>query len=141
MEVWQIWCVFGLLLLILEMFTPALFFLNLALAAFFTAILAYFGISYIVQTVFFALISSLLILFLRPFLVSKLRSNNSQTGIGAKYIGHEAKVIKEVTKTSGRIALYGEDWDARTLNDEVIPVDSVVNIIKNDSLILFVEKL
>lgn len=140
MEIWQIWCVFGLFLLILEMFTPALFFLSLAFAAFLTAIFSYFEITYVSQSIIFALSSILLIVFLRPFLLSKIKTNNSQTGIGAKYIGHEAKVIEDVTSTSGRISIYGEDWNARTLNEEVIPVGSVVKIIKNESIIMFVEK-
>lgn len=140
MEIWQIWCVFGLLLLILEMFTPALFFLNLAFAAFFTAIFAHSGVTFISQTIVFSITSVLLIIFLRPFILLKIKTNNAQTGVEAKYIGHEAKVINEITKTSGRISIYGEDWNARTLNGENIPVDSVVKIVKNESLIMYVEK-
>lgn len=141
MEVWQIWCVFGLLLLILEMFTPVLFFINLSLAAFLTAIFAYSGMHFMSQTVTFAVMSVILIIFLRPLMVDKIKPKNSFTGIQGKYIGHDATVVKEVTVNDGRIALYGEEWNARSLNNETIPVGAVVKIKNNDSLIMYVEEV
>ena len=45
MEMWQMWAVAGAVLVILEMFTPAMFFLNLALACFGVAAAA-FSVSY-----------------------------------------------------------------------------------------------
>lgn len=140
MVVWQVWCAAGILLLIIEMFTPALFFLNLAVAAFISAIFAYYGFSFIVQTIVFAIVAALLILFLRPLMLSKIKHKSQETGMNDKYIGKVAKVVKEITNDSGRIAIYGEEWDARTCNDEVIPVGTNVIINSNESIIMYVEK-
>ena len=38
------------------------------------------------------------------------------------------------------ISIYGERWEARVENDEVIPAGSDVRIVRNESLIIFVEK-
>ncbi len=140
MEIWQIWCICAFVLLILEMFTPTLFFLNLSLAALVVSVFSYFGFSFIAQAVMFTIISISLIAFLRPLLVKKINGKDKQTGISAKYINNIATVVNEVTELSGRIAIYGEEWDARSMNDEVIPVGSKVKIVKNESLIMFVEK-
>lgn len=138
---WQIWCIAGILLLILEMFTPAVFFINLAFAAFITAIFAQSGASVLAQSFVFSVFSLIFIIFLRPLMVNRIRTRNFLTGINGKYIDHEAKVVKEVTREDGRIALYGEEWNARALDDEVIPVGSIVKIKSNDSLIMYVEKI
>lgn len=141
MEIWQIWCSIGLILLLLEMFTPALFFINLAIAAFFSAIFAYLGYSFLTQTIVFSILAILCISFLRPFMLQKIKNNGKKTGIEDKYIGHQAKVVHDVTATSGRIALYGEEWDARSVNDDLIPQGSFVKILKNESLIMYVESV
>lgn len=141
MDVWQIWCIAGIILLILEMFTPAMFFINLSIAAIITAIFSYFDASFLVQAIVFSICSLILIVFLRPFMVKIIKTKNGSTGISGKYIEHEAKVVKEVTKNDGRIALYGEEWNARSINDDVIPVGSMVRIKSNDSIIMYVEMI
>ncbi|MDD3237043.1 MAG: NfeD family protein [Candidatus Gastranaerophilales bacterium] len=141
MEIWQIWCIAGIVLLIIEMFTPVMFFLCLAVAAFVTAIVAAIGFSVMFHSIAFAVATILLILFIRPYLLSKFNNNDKQTGIEAKYIGKNATVIAPVTKSSGRIAIYGEEWDARTDYDCTIEPDSQVKIISNDSIVMKVEPL
>ncbi len=140
MEIWQVWCVVAFVLLILEMFTPTLFFLNLAIAALAVSVIAYFNVEFVLQAAIFLFVSVGLIVFLRPLLMKKLSSNGAQTGIKEKYINNIATVVKEVTKQDGRIAIYGEEWNAKTMGDEVIPIGSRVKIIDNESLIMFVER-
>lgn len=138
---WQMWCLIGLILLIIEMFTPTLFFLNLAISAMFTAIAAYFGIPFIWQTIIFSIFSIMLVIFIRPIMISKIKNNNGKTGIESKYINQTATVVSEVTAHKGRISIYGEEWDARSINNETIPVSSFVKIIRNESIIMYVESI
>ena len=43
---------------------------------------------------------------------------------------------------SGIITLYGERWEARlSESEEEIPENTEVKIVKNDSLIMYVEKI
>ena len=58
-----------------------------------------------------------------------------------KYIGRIAKVTETVTSNKGIVSIYDERWTARSQNGEEIPVDSEVKIVRNESLILFVEKI
>lgn len=141
MVLWEIFAIAGLAFLILEMIVPSMFFLNLALAGFVTEIVALFVKGWIILTFIFVVLSILSILLLRPILIKQKESKEKETGMEGKYIGQIVKVIEPVTKFSGAITIYDERWEARTDSDETIPVGSEVRIVKNESLVLTVEKL
>lgn len=136
---WQMLCVVGVAFVILEMFTPSMFFLNFALAAFITAIASLFTLNYFTLVLVFFMFSFISFVFLRPILLRK-NSKDTETGIEGKYIGKVAKVIEEVSKDRGVITIYGERWEARSLDEQIIPVGDDVKIVNNDSLVMFVEK-
>lgn len=140
MEYWQLLIVSGIVFIIIEIFTPAMFFLNLALASFLTAILAFFILDWNILIPVFAISSLAFLLFLRPILV-RTKKNGEKTGVEEKYIGKIAKVTDTVTSTAGVISIYNERWEARSNNGEEIPVGSEVKIIRNESLLLYVEKV
>ena len=141
MVLWEIYAISGLAFLILEMVVPSMFFLNLAFAGFITAIIALFIKSWIVLTFIFVILSILAILLLRPILVKQKEAKEKETGMEGKYIGQIVKVIEPITKYSGAITIYDERWEARVESDETIPAGSEVKIIKNESLVLIVEKI
>lgn len=141
MVLWEIYAISGLAFLILEMVVPSMFFLNLAFAGFITAIVALFIKSWIVLTFIFVILSILAILLLRPILVKQKETKEKETGMEGKYIGQIVKVIEPITKYSGAITIYDERWEARVESDETIPAGSEVKIIKNESLVLTVEKI
>ena len=141
MVLWEIYAISGLAFLILEMVVPSMFFLNLAFAGFITAIIALFIKRWIVLTFIFVILSILAILLLRPILVKQKEAKEKETGMEGKYIGQIVKVIEPITKYSGAITIYDERWEARVESDETIPAGSEVKIIKNESLVLTVEKI
>lgn len=139
MQHWQFLVIAGVVFLIIEMLTPVLFFLNLALACFITAVLAFFVFDWNVLIPAFVVFSAIFLLFLRPLLI-KTRTNGQKTGMDEKYVGKIAKVTETVTKTSGLVSIYDERWTARTETDEEIPVGAEVKIIRYEDLILYVKK-
>lgn len=139
MEIWQILAICGVGFIILEMFTPSMFFLNFALSAFITAgVSLFFKEPYILAIIFFVL-SFISFIFLRPVIMKRF-NKEKETGINSKYIGQVAKAEEEITSNSGVISIYGERWDARSENGETIPTGSEVKIIRNESIIMYVEK-
>ena len=140
MLVWQFLCVIGIAFVILEIFTPSMFFLNFALAAFITAGISLITLNKFALVLAFFLLSFLSFAFLRPILLRR-NSKDTETGMEGKYIGKTAKVTEEVTAERGVITIYGERWDARCENGEVIPAGAEVKILRNDSLIMFVAKI
>lgn len=138
---WQFLCVVGIAFVILEIFTPSMFFLNFALAAFITAGITLITLNKFALVLAFFLLSFLSFVFLRPMLLRR-NSKETETGIEGKYIGKTAKVIEEVGANGGVITIYGERWEARTQDcGETIPIGTEVKILKNDSLIMYVTKV
>ena len=140
MLVWQFLCVIGIAFVILEIFTPSMFFLNFALAAFITAGISLITLNKFALVLAFFLLSFLSFAFLRPILLRR-NSKDTETGMEGKYIGKTAKVTEEVTAERGVITIYGERWEARTEKGEVIPAGAEVKILRNDSLIMYVTKI
>ena len=141
MVLWEIFVIAGLVFLILEMLVPSMFFLNLAIAGFITAVTAVWISDWIILTILFVILSVLSILFLRPLLIKNKKDKGHETGMEAKYIGKIVKVTEPVSKYSGAITIYDERWEARYEGDEEIPTGSEIRIIRNESLVMYVEKL
>lgn len=139
MDYWQILIVAGVIFLIIEIFTPMLFFLNFAIACFITAIIALFIIDLNYLIPIFVIFSAIFLLFLRPILV-KSKNGDKKTGVEEKYIGKTAKVIETVTSNSGVVSIYDERWNARSDSGEEIPAGEETIIVRNESLILYVKR-
>lgn len=141
MEFWQIFSIMAVVALILEIVVPSAFFLNFAFAGIVIAIISFWVQSWNVLIISFIVLSLLSIWLIRPILLRKKEGKDYKTGLDGKYIGKTAKVINTVTKNSGAITIYDERWEARSVGDDEIPSGSEVRIVRNDSLILYVEKL
>ena len=139
MSLWQIWCIAGVIFCITEMFTPAMLFLNLGFACFASAIIAFFGIAFVWQVAVFGVFSAIFLIWLRPYLLKQKTPETPETI--EMYIGKTAKVLEKITTSSGKIAIFGEEWQAKSINDEEFEIGSEVKIVKNDSIIMFVEKV
>lgn len=140
MQYWHLLIITGVVFIIIEIFTPVMFFLNLALACFLTAVLAFYVSDWNILVPVFVVFSLIFLLFLRPILVKK-RTKDQITGVEEKYIGKIAKVSDTITSNSGVISIYNERWEARSNLGEEIPIGAEVKIVRNESLVLFVEKI
>ena len=135
---WQLWCIAGVVFFIIEMFTPVLFFFNLALACFIAAICAAFGLMPVVQVIIFAVFSVIFLIWLRPVLIQ--RKNAAENETENMYIGKTAKVIKTVTKDGGRIYIFDEEWPAVSLNEnDVFNEGEFVIIEKTENMLMYVK--
>lgn len=138
MTVWELLVIAGIGFVILELFTPSMFFLNFALAAFLTAIVSLYTTKMITLVLIFFILSFLSFVFLRP-LILRRNKKDTETGVNDKYIGRTAKAVGEVTSNSGTISIYDERWNARSEDGSSIPAGSDVVIVRNESLIMFVK--
>lgn len=143
MTYWQIFLVVAIVAFVLEMFTPAMFFLSIAVAALITAIAAlwYTDIHGLIITC--SVLSVLILLVIRPMMKKFMHEMPKSVDFNSEYIGKIVKVTEEITNTVGAIAVYGERWDARLANPdaEPIPAGAEVKIVRNESIVLYVEKV
>ena len=138
---WQIILCVGFAFLILEMFTPSMFFLNFAIAAFICALLSLLTSNLTILIVTFSILSVVLMFTLRPLLMKKAEDKKLNTGMESKYVGKIAKAIEDIDKNKGAISIYDERWQARNVGDGVIEAGAQVEIVSYDSLIIQVRKL
>ena len=139
MVLWQLLAICGIAFLILEMFTPSMFFLNFSLAAFICSVLSVYTKNLYVLAIAFFVFSFVSFIFLRPIIMNRF-NKSKETGMNSKYIGQVAKADEEITASSGVISIYGERWDARSENGSIIEKGSEVKIVRNESIIMYVEK-
>ena len=140
MVLWQIWGIAGIILLITEIFTPALFFLNLAFAAILVSVATYFGLPAIWQIPAFAVLSVVLLVFLRPLLL-KIKKTEDNTTVQATYVGKAATVVEKITGNSGRITIYGEQWNAISEDGSEIEEGKLVVIVAQSDLTMTVKTI
>jgi membrane protein implicated in regulation of membrane protease activity len=97
------------------------------------AIAAGFTDSLVVQVVVFAVVSTALILTVRP-IARRARSQPPSLSSGVDALrGKTAIVLERVDATSGRIKLAGEEWSARTLGgDDAYEPGSQVSVVEID---------
>ena len=138
---WQIFLCAGLAFLILEMFTPAMFFLNFAISAFVCAVLSLITSNIPTLVVVFCVLSVILIFTLRPLLMRKNKDEKLNTGMESKYVGKTVKVIEDIDNKSGAVTIYDERWQARNLDEGTIPAGETVKIESYESLIMYVRKV
>ena len=138
---WELFAIAGVIFLILEILVPAVFFLNLAIAAFLTALMSLVITDFVTLVLTFVVLSLFCILLLRPIVLKNKQTQDKKTGLEGKYIGKIARVIEPVNKFKGAITIYDERWEARYDGDEEIPAGSEIRIVRNESLVMYVEKL
>ena len=136
------WIIASLIFAFIELLAPTMFFLHLAAGALITAIVAYFGANLTIQIAVFIVISLISLLFVRPIFMKK---KEQKTELEEQYIGKTAEVIEEIgtegTDKIGKIKVYDEIWNAKSINDCPISTGKFVKIAKIDSLTMYVEKI
>jgi membrane protein implicated in regulation of membrane protease activity len=136
MLLWQVFLICAMVFILIEIFVPMFFFLNFAIGCIITAGIAMSYENVQVLILLAIIVSALSLAFLRPLLI---KQRKSETGVEDKYIGKVVKVIEPINANGGAITIYGERWSAKS--SEEIPAGVDVKIIRNDSLVFYVEKI
>lgn len=134
------WLVVFILLILIELATMGLttiWFAGGAVAGFVASML---GVNVVIQATAFFAVSILLLFFTRPFAVRYINSNKTKTNVDG-LIGQEALVLEEINniRETGCARLEGKEWTARSMNDTVIPKDTVVTVERIEGVKLIVK--
>ena len=144
MDVYQIWLVVAIVLVILEIMTAGFGVICFAIGAVFSALVAGLGGSITWQIMVFAVVSLLTFVFLRPVVIRFLdkKSKDVKTNADA-VIGRKGIVSERIDSAqhTGRVAIDGDDWKAISEDGSVIEKGAEVKIVKLDSIILTVKQL
>ncbi len=137
------WAIIGILLIIIEIFSPSFFAASLAIGAFAASISAFFNGSLEIQLSFFSFFSVLSVFFVRPLGKKYLYSVKDVKTNADALIG-KIGVIKETIAGKndiGRVAIDGDAWQCKSLDGERIEVGEKVVVEKRESIILTVKQI
>lgn len=136
------WLIIGVALIILEVFTPSFFAASLAIGAFAAAILAYFDASLAWQMGIFSAVGLASVFFVRPLATKYLYSTEDVKTNADALIG-KIGIIKEKIKDGnlGRVAIDGDEWQCRSMEEMSLSVGQKVRVIDRESIILTVEPI
>jgi len=143
MEIYQIWLIAAIVLVIVEICTAGFGSICFAIGAAFSALVAGLGGNVTWQIVVFAVVSLLTFVFLRPVVMrwldrkSKDVKTNAEAIVGRKGIVSE-RIDRE--QHTGRVAIDGDDWKAVSDDGSVIEKGTTVEIVKLDSIIVTVKQ-
>ncbi len=136
-----LWLVIFVLMVIIEIPTVGLTTIWFAGGAVISFLLALFGAPFTAQVVVFLVVSFLLLFLTRPIAMKHLNIKRTRTNVD-ELAGKHAVVTKEINniKGEGQIILNGLEWTARSEDDEVIPVDTEVEVVEIKGVKAFVRQ-
>ncbi|GAB7145334.1 NfeD family protein [Mycobacterium riyadhense] len=131
MDAWLIWLIIAVVLLVVEMVTLTAAVGILGVAALITAGFAALGLNGPVQLLAFTVTAALGIVLIRPVVRRHMFAAQGQRfGVDA-LIGRHAYVLSEVSGLSGRVRINGEEWTARSYDENlVIPAGATVDVLE-----------
>ncbi|MDD4028813.1 MAG: NfeD family protein [Caldisericia bacterium] len=118
------WIVLGVVLIVLEIFTPGFFLFLTGIAALVTGGLSYLFPNVLwLQWVSFIVLTVLSLVFLRGILLNKAQPTEPMTSNADGLIGNRAIVIRTIEPDSlkGQVRIGGEVWLAQSEDQSVIP--------------------
>ena len=142
MDLYQIWLIAAIILVIIELCTAGFGSICFAFGALGSALAAYLGANLLWQLGIFAAISLLTFIFLRPVVMKLLdrKSKDVKTNADA-LIGRKAIVSETIDSNlnTGRVAVDGDDWKAVSEDGSVIEKGTKVEIVGRESIIVTVK--
>ena len=128
METWHILIAIGIIAFIAEIFTAGFISGAVGIGLIFAAIGNYFGLEVKWQILLFAFGVALTYFLIRPIINRKDKVKTNQDAL----INKNGTVTEEIhpVKNSGRIKIDGDDWKAKSLNNEIIQIGTIVQLLK-----------
>lgn len=142
-ELWHIWLILALSAFILEIFVPSFVLFNFGIGGLISSLAAGLNFSIEWQIILFSTGTLLSFFLIRPVMkkYAYKRSDKQKTNVDA-IVGRQALVTQEISNENnqGLVSLDGDIWQARSLNNDVIPKGTLVEILQLNSIILTVIK-
>lgn len=139
--VWIIWAALLTLFVIIEILTPQMTTIWLALGALVSLLLwCIFPELIWLQIVAFVAVSAVSLAFTRK-LAKKIMHGNAEKTNADRCIGQEAIVIEEINNLlgKGQVNIKGVIWAARSSSDDIIPTGTLVEVEKIEGVKVIVK--
>jgi len=136
-----LWLIIVVVLGIIEAVSFNLITIWFAIGAVVAMISSFFGIPFIYQVVIFIVSSALLLYFTKPIIKKYLYVRKEKTNAD-RIIGEKGIVVEKIDTVNGtgQVKIGGQIWTARSINNEVIELNELVDIEEISGVKVFVKK-
>ena len=128
-----IWLIITVILIVVEIITLGLTSIWFAGGAFVAGLISLTGAHWLVQLLVFAVVSTLLFVFTRPFAAKHLMKNVEKTNV-------DSLIGQTGLEAQGVVKLSGMEWSARSADDSKIAAGEKVLVQSIDGVKLIVTK-
>jgi len=135
------WFIVFLMFFVMELITMGLTTVWFAIGALVGFIFALIGLPVWSQCVVFVVVSTVILIFMRPFALKFINNKSIKTNVDTMK-GKTGKVVKEINNVEGKgeILVEGLEWTARTENGEVLEKGTMVTIVRIEGVKAIVKK-
>ncbi|TYB30378.1 MAG: NfeD family protein [Candidatus Mcinerneyibacterium aminivorans] len=117
------WLIFGVLLIVVEIFTPGFFAATLGVSAVITSVVSLIIPSYYtIQWLFFVVLNIVIFVFLRDIFLKYLYGREGNETNISGLVGKEGIVREKIDKETGYVQIYGDMWKAKSIDDHKIEI-------------------
>lgn len=136
------WLILMAALIVIEIISLGLTTIWFALGALVAYFVALAGANIIVQVVVFLIVSIIALVFTRPLAMKYFNGSKREKTNAEGLIGRRAKVIEQIDndRETGRVIVNGQEWMARTEDEDIINIDEIVEILRISGVKLIVKK-
>lgn len=141
---WENWIYAGIILLILEVFTPGFVLACIGIGALLASVFTYFDASISIQLLVFSGVTLISFLGIRPYALKYLYKAEGSIKTNADSLIGTKGIVKEtinIDLNKGRVAIYGDNWKARSLDKSIIKKGDSVEVVDMESTILIVKHI
>jgi len=137
------WFIFGIILILLELFIPGLIVVFFGISAILMAILIYLGFitNIFYQFFLWSILSIILVLSLRRLTIKFYPSLEKYQFSKDSLERKKGIVVEEINPHigSGRVKISGSYWKAVSDDGTIIPVGKEIIVVRQDGLLLYVK--
>ena len=134
------WIALIIVFVIIEAATAGITTIWFAIASVIALVAQLLGFSPIGQIAIFLIASAILIYFTRPLVMKYLKVGKTRTNAD-KLVGDVGKVVEEIDNLNakGLVKISNQIWTARSLDESIIPMDTLVRVERIDGVKLIVK--
>jgi membrane protein implicated in regulation of membrane protease activity len=143
MTTWYYWLMMGILLIIIEIFTPGFVIASFGIGCLVATVASFIGLNIYWQILCFCLGTLLVFYGIRPFYKKHVLPEKNQTPTNVEALkGQTARVLDTINpeQGSGRIMVGGEDWRALSDDGGIINAGESVEILRIEGATVYVRK-
>lgn len=144
MNVWHVWTIIGIGLILAEIFTAGFVVAGFGLACLGAGGVSYLGFGAYTQIITFCVVTLIFFFGIRPIFVKFLYrfDDPRPTGIHA-LTGRSGRVTEPIESDvqPGRIQLDGDSWRARSVSGAPVAIGQTVRVVRVEGVTVYVEPI